>query len=72
MPLTVFLRIAAGSGEMTSFMRVLCTRPPYASGLRTRWTCHCTMGQQNVKRSGGVGKAHANVVITTNKVHNHH
>ena len=42
--LTVFPRIDCGNGVMTSFMSVLCTRPPYASGLSTRWTCHCCAG----------------------------
>ena len=54
--LTLFFRIECGSGVRTSFKSVLCTRPPYASGLRTRWTCHCRVVQQNVrggKRGGG-------------------
>lgn len=40
--LTVFWRSDFGRGVFgRSRVRVLCTRPPYASGLKRRCTCHC-------------------------------
>jgi len=51
--LTVFLKMDSGRGVMTFFTSVLCTRPPYASGLNMRWTCHCYIVEHNMGRSGG-------------------